>query len=252
MDEERRQRDAERQDRSALVAVEPPQRAPAPEQSRPRRAAASSRPTRPVSDANWSGRLCTSRTLTLLLRSLRCTSSNEPAPVPSSGCPSKASQASFHQPQRLLRLPSLRRLGLWTDLLALQRVPARGDHADPDHEQRRGHAGGDAKQETLALRGSAARARRTPRRTRAPRRARTRARTRRRRAPERCAAGRPARSPAAPGRPRAPRQRGAAAVTNAARLSKRSRVSANQSPSTTSAARIPPREYVRTSATRSE
>ena len=34
--------------------------------------------------------------------------------MPPRGCPSKASHASFHQPQRLFRLPSLSRLGLWT------------------------------------------------------------------------------------------------------------------------------------------
>ena len=137
------------------------------------------------------------------------------------------------------------------DLLALQRVPARGDHADPDDEQRRGHARGNAKQETLALE------------------ARPLAREERRGEREPCAEHEHEREHGAVVRPNAVRlavlrdpgkcegdrehrggRRGGG--TNAARLSKRSRVKANQSPSTTSAARIPPREYVRTSATSSE
>ena len=68
----------------------------------------------------------------------------------------------------------------------------------------------------------------TPPRTPLPRRARTRARTRRRRSRARCAAGRPARSRAAGARSPHTTAAGTPPLTSAARLSNRSRVSANQ------------------------
>ncbi len=46
-----------------------------------------------------------------LLRSSRCVSSNDPAPVPRSGWSSNACQASFHHCQRLVELIVVRRRG---------------------------------------------------------------------------------------------------------------------------------------------
>src|SRR5262249_62419134 len=60
------------------------------------------KPITPVSLKNCNGRLCGSVATVPSTRSLRCVSSNDPAPVPSAGCAFHAFQASCHQFQRLV------------------------------------------------------------------------------------------------------------------------------------------------------
>ena len=72
--------------------------------------------------------------------------------MPATGCPSNASQASFHQSQRLLRLPSPRRLGLWTTSSLLSGFPREAITPAAPTSRATAHAGGDPKQQALTLR----------------------------------------------------------------------------------------------------
>ena len=252
VDEERGHDEPERQRRLALVALEPPERAPRPEQRRAHRADPEREPDDPRLGRELERQVVRLEHVHARVPELPVHDLERPGagpaerlgrePVPRLLPPAPAVvEAALPEPARPLADRRRRRR-------ADSRSPRRRRSPPRRTRSPRPRPRAAAAARAPAPAGSAGT---TPPRTPRPHRARTRARTRRRRARARCAAARPARSRAGAARPRTRPRPERRRSTNAARLSNRSRVSANQPASATNAASTPPREYVSTSAIRS-